>query len=212
MPTATWDRLPSARRRAVLEAAEAEFAERGFSGGSLNTIVRNAGVSKGSLFQYFEDKSDLHAHLAELASLRIRARMEAHMAELDWDGDFFGSLGDLLVFWIDHFGENPVDRAMTAAVNLEPEESTRSTVRVTVNRHYADVLRPLLARADEIGALRPDADLDTFLALLMLVMPHLAIAPYHEGLDPVFGLHGAPEADRRKTVDRLIAIFRSAFG
>jgi len=56
----------------VLDAAEAEFAKRGFSGGSLNTIVREAGISKGSLFQYFDDKADLYAHLAELASVRIR--------------------------------------------------------------------------------------------------------------------------------------------
>jgi AcrR family transcriptional regulator len=212
VPTATWERLPEARRRAVLDAAEAEFAERGFSGGSLNTIVREAGIAKGSLFQYFEDKADLYAHLAELASVRIRARMEEHISGLDWGGDFFGALGSMMLFWTRYFGEHPGDRAMTAAVNLEPEESTRTAVRVTVNRHYVEVLAPLVATAKADGSLRPDADTDAFLALLMLILPHLAIAPHHAGLDPVLGLFDASREDLRATVARLNDVFRAAFG
>jgi AcrR family transcriptional regulator len=212
VPSATWERLPEDRRQAVLAAAEAEFAKRGFSGGSLNTIVREAGISKGSLFQYFADKADLYAYLAELASVRIRARMERHISELDWDADFFATLGKLMTFWTDYFGEHPVDRAMTTAVNLEPDESSRVAVRVAVNRHYVEVLRPLLAEAQANGALRADADVEAFLALLMLILPHLAIAPYHAGLDPVLGLFGASSKDRHATVARLTAVLRGAFG
>ena len=64
MPTPTWNRLPAARRDAIVAAAEAEFAENGFSRGSLNVIAREAGVAKGSLFQYFTDKLDLFAYLS----------------------------------------------------------------------------------------------------------------------------------------------------
>ena len=35
-----------------------EFGTRGFSAGSLNVIASQAGIAKGSLFQYFEDKLD----------------------------------------------------------------------------------------------------------------------------------------------------------
>ena len=59
MPTPTWQRLDESRRQAITDAAEAEFAANGFSGGSLNVIARDAGVAKGSLFQYFTDKADL---------------------------------------------------------------------------------------------------------------------------------------------------------
>jgi AcrR family transcriptional regulator len=196
----------------VLDAAEAEFAERGFSGGSLNTIVREAGISKGSLFQYFDDKADLYAHLAELASVRIRARMETRIAALRWDEDFFGALSELMRFWTEYFVEHPVDRAITAAVNLEPDPSTRTAVRVAVNRHYVEVLGPLLAEARAGGGLRKDADTEAFLALLMLVLPHLAIAPHHPGLDPVFGLDSAGPKNRRATAERLTEVFRAAFG
>ena len=57
MPTSTWFRLNVAKRERVLEVAMREFGENGYSTGSLNTIAREAGIAKGSLFQYFGDKS-----------------------------------------------------------------------------------------------------------------------------------------------------------
>jgi AcrR family transcriptional regulator len=211
VPTDTWHRLPAARRQAVLDAAEAEFADRGFSGGSLNVIARNARVSKGSLFQYFTDKSDLYAHLSELASVRIRTAMVERIAEMAWTADFFGSLGETLLIWTAYFDDHPVDRAFTAAVNLEPDPAARSAVRVVVNRHYIEVLRPILELARDAGQLDPDADLDVFLALLLLLMPHLAMAPTSPGLDPVLGLTGAGPAARADTVARLVGVLRTGF-
>jgi AcrR family transcriptional regulator len=211
VPTATWERLPAARRDAVLAAAEAEFAARGFSGGSLNVIARNAGVAKGSLFQYFDDKVDLYAHLSELASQRIRAHMERRIAELDWTRGFFPAYTDLLLEWIEYFRTHEIERAVTAAVNLEPDAAARSAVRTVANRHYLEVLRPMLEQARAAGELRADADLDAFLALLLLVLPHLALAPYSPGLDPVLGLAAAAPEQPEAAVRRLVGVFEAAF-
>ena len=69
MPTVTWARVDPARRAAVVEAAEAEFGAHGFSRGSLNVIAKRAGVAKGSLFQYFADKRDLYAYIADVGGV-----------------------------------------------------------------------------------------------------------------------------------------------
>ncbi|WP_214367241.1 TetR/AcrR family transcriptional regulator [Pseudonocardia sp. H11422] len=211
MPTDTWHRLPAARRQAVLEAAEAEFAARGFSGGSLNAIARNAKVSKGSLFQYFTDKAELYAHLSDLASVRIRTAMVRRIEKMSWTEDFFGSLRAMLLVWTEYFDTHPIDRAFTAAVSLEPDPAARSAVRFVVNRHYIEVLRPLLQIARDAGQLDREADLDAFLALLLLLMPHLAIAPTSPGLDPVLGLTEADPATTAEAVDRLVGALRSGF-
>ncbi|MCW3015019.1 MAG: TetR/AcrR family transcriptional regulator [Solirubrobacterales bacterium] len=212
MPTPTWERLGDARRRAVVAAAEEEFAARGFSGGSVNVIARNAGVAKGSLFQYFEDKGDLYAYLAELASDRIRMWLEARSLQLAWDDAFYDALGEMLLAWMRYFAEHPVDRAITAAANLEHDPEALARVRRTVNPHYIRFLRPILDRGRATGEIRPDADVDAFLALLILVMPHLALAPHQPGLDPVFGLDSAARANDAAVVARLVDVFRAAFG
>lgn len=211
MPTSTWERLPEARRTAVITAAEDEFATHGFSGGSLNTIARNAGVAKGSLFQYFRDKSDLYAYLSERASLRIRADLSAAIEAADWGEDLFGSLRELLVMWEEYFHTHPLELAMTAAVNLEPDRSARLAVRQVVNEHYAAVLRPLLTGARERGHLRRDADVEAFLALLLLLLPHIALAPHNPGLDPVLGLSSSDHQDRVAAINRLVSVLESAF-
>ncbi len=208
MPTDTWNRLPQARRDAVLHAAEAEFAANGFSRGSLNVIAREAGVAKGSLFQYFDDKVDLFAFLSEQAVERVGEAMRAHLLRIDWSGPFFPAFTDLMDAWVDHFREHPVDRALSAAVFLEPDTEARSVVLGIVEGHLLAFLGPLLARASVDGWLRPDADLDAFRALTLMVLPQLALAPSHPELDPVLGLSEDPCAGVR----RLVAVFEDAFG
>lgn len=210
MPTPTWQRLDESRRRAITEAAEAEFAAHGFSGGSLNVIARDAGVAKGSLFQYFNDKQDFYVYLSELASVRIRDYMEIRIQEQSWEEDFWGSFENILLLWTDYFLDNPIDKAMTAAVNLEPDASARFAVRSAVNHHYLDVLRPLLESARGDGSIRADADIEASLSLLLLIMPHLAIAPGNPGVDPILGLDSPSDEVRSAAVLRLLSMFRRA--
>ena len=209
VPTDTWYRLPQARRDAVLAAAEAEFAANGFSRGSLNVIAREAGVAKGSLFQYFDDKVDLFAHLCDRAVERIGEAMGDRVDSLDWTAGFFPACSELLSTWVDYFVAHPVDRTLSTAVFLEPDPEARSAARAIIDDHLLGFLRPILADAQRDGWLRADADLEAFMALLLLVLPHLALAPSHPELDPLLGLG---TTDPMKGVDRLMAVFDAAFG
>src|SRR5579859_7499785 len=159
MPRPTWENLDSARRDRVLLAAMAEFGRHGYSGGSLNVIAREAGVAKGSLFQYFDDKFDLFAYVAEQTSLTVYAAMVPY---LDRDDrvpflEFFGSLVDR---WIDYMDTHPLERAVTAATTMELDPEVRQAVREPVHRLYAQALRPLLGDAISGGELAADTDID----------------------------------------------------
>jgi AcrR family transcriptional regulator len=209
MPTETWNRLPEARRDAVLAAAEAEFAANGFSRGSLNVIAREAGVAKGSLFQYFDDKVDLFAHLCDRAVQRIGEAMSDQVDALDWSAGFFPACEQLLLAWVDYFVEHPVDRTLSAAVFLEPDPTARAAARAIIDEHLLAFLQPIVVEAQRDGQLRADADLDAFLAMLLVLLPHLALAPSHPELDPLLGLGSG---DPSKGVDRLMALLERAVG
>src|ERR1700744_6295938 len=137
MPTVTWARVDPARRAAgapaaraaVIEAAEAEFGAHGFSRGSLNVIARRAGVAKGSLFQYFADKRDLYAFIADIGSQRVRAYVEDLIPRLDPSRPFFEFLTDLLDAWVAYFADHPHDRALHAAATLEVDTDARVSVQ-----------------------------------------------------------------------------------
>jgi AcrR family transcriptional regulator len=211
MPTVTWARVDPARRATIVEAAEAEFGAHGFSGGSLNVIARRAGVAKGSLFQYFADKRDLYAFIADIASQRVRFYMEGRIRELDPGRPFFEFLTDWLDTWVAYFADHPHERALHAAATLEVDTDARVTVRSVIHRHYLEVLRPIVRDAAERGDLRADADTDALLSLLLLIFPHLALAPYMRGLDPVLGLDEPTPEQPALAVRRLVAVLSAAF-
>jgi AcrR family transcriptional regulator len=211
VPTRTWERLDPVRRAAIVEAAEQEFGSHGFADGSLNVIARQAGVAKGSLFQYFSDKTDLCSHIGEGVSYRVRSHMEDRMVELDPRRPLFDFLADVFESWVEYFAKHPRERALTAATQLE-QGTAAAAVRGICDRHFLEVVAPMLDGAQRRGDLRPDADLDALLALLVLLASHLALAPFIAGLDPILGLaEGAPEQPGL-AIRRLLAPLAAAFG
>jgi AcrR family transcriptional regulator len=66
MPKQTFLNLPEEKRQSVVNAAIDEFANYGFEASSINRIVANSGISKGSFYQYFEDKMDVFKYLMDV--------------------------------------------------------------------------------------------------------------------------------------------------
>ncbi|MCO6184934.1 TetR/AcrR family transcriptional regulator [Rhizobium sp. L1K21] len=60
-----------AKRDQILDGAKRVFMEKGFDGASINDITRAAGVSKGTIYVYFESKHDLFGALVERERRRI---------------------------------------------------------------------------------------------------------------------------------------------
>jgi AcrR family transcriptional regulator len=206
MPRTTWQNLDARRRERVLDAAMAEFGRHGYSAGSLNVIARDAGVAKGSLFQYFDDKFDFFAHVAEQASLRIYAALEPALARVGDSSNFVEQFAGLVDRWIAYMDAHPLERGVTAATTMELDAHVRQAVREPVHRLYARGLRPLLDGAVRSGALRADADVDALLSMLVLLLPHLAVAPFEPGLDAALVLHGTGGRTRSRRARRLVDV------
>lgn len=74
-----------ARRSRILEAALVEFADKGYKKASTNTIVREAGVSKGLLFHYFISKKELYIYLYNFAIKTITTELYENVNFADKD-------------------------------------------------------------------------------------------------------------------------------
>jgi len=55
----------NAKRRQIIEGARAVFLAQGFDAASMNDIARKAGVSKGTLYVYFDSKEALFVAIAD---------------------------------------------------------------------------------------------------------------------------------------------------
>ncbi|HLR51739.1 MAG TPA: TetR/AcrR family transcriptional regulator [Candidatus Avamphibacillus sp.] len=63
--TEAFKNLEPTKRKRIINAALKEFAEKDFDHASTNSIVKNAGIGKGMLFYYFQNKRDLYLYLID---------------------------------------------------------------------------------------------------------------------------------------------------
>ena len=78
------------KKERIINAAIEEFAANGFKKASTNNIVRKAGISKGLLFHYFENKEILHNYLENYV---VNTVIQTIQDEIDWnETDFFNRL------------------------------------------------------------------------------------------------------------------------
>ena len=71
MPSQTFLNLDSNKQRKLLDAAMNEFSRVSYTDASINQIIQNAGISRGSFYTYFIDKDDLFSYLLDLNKKRV---------------------------------------------------------------------------------------------------------------------------------------------
>ena len=66
MPSKTFLNLSQEKKNKILKAANKEFARVPIEQVSIKNIVEEAGIARGSFYQYFEDKEDLFDYMMKL--------------------------------------------------------------------------------------------------------------------------------------------------
>jgi AcrR family transcriptional regulator len=72
-----------AKREQIVDGAKRVFMEKGFDAASMNDVARKAGVSKGTIYVYFQNKEDLFAALIERERNKFVAVMRDVLNERD---------------------------------------------------------------------------------------------------------------------------------
>jgi AcrR family transcriptional regulator len=79
MSVSTRPERGEATRDALLSAARALFAERGYAGVGTEEVVRGAGVTRGALYHHFRDKQDLFRAVFEQTEAEIMQTIVARV-------------------------------------------------------------------------------------------------------------------------------------
>ena len=74
--TPRWQRRPEARPEEIIDAAQQVFGENGFARSKLEDVARIAGVSKGTVYLYFDSKESLFRAM-------VRAKVVAGLTEAE---------------------------------------------------------------------------------------------------------------------------------
>ncbi|MFC7395173.1 TetR/AcrR family transcriptional regulator [Scopulibacillus cellulosilyticus] len=89
MPKKTFFNLPKEKKESLIQAAMKEFSRVPLSEASISNIINDAGIPRGSFYQYFEDKEDIFFFLLDDEFKRSSEKFMSIIAENN--GDLFDS-------------------------------------------------------------------------------------------------------------------------
>jgi AcrR family transcriptional regulator len=133
---------PRRRRKAerpqeIIEAAFAEFSRNGYATTTLDQIAERAGVTKGTIYVYFESKEHLFISMVREFTKPTMETMQDMFKTHD------GSTADLLRAQFSFIYEHLVeDRRRREVVRMLIAEATRFPE--LADRYHAEILRPCL--------------------------------------------------------------------
>lgn len=140
-----------AKREQILDGAKRTFMEQGFEAASMNDITRAAGVSKGTIYVYFENKEDLFGAMIE----RERARITETVGNtLDASRPVAESLTAFGTLFATHLTADTTIRAMRMVIAANHRLPTVCSSFFSAMRiNPVSVLQAYLDRQKEAGAI-----------------------------------------------------------
>ena len=185
-----WRRRSSARSAEIVNAALDLFAQNGFDATSLDAIGRGAGVSKATVYIYFDNKKDIFsAVLRAVAGPRLAA---ARSAAETMDGHFTELAPKILAHLADAASERPLSVAlkMIVAESRRFPDLAKKWHDEIIGESIA-VMTELITRAQQRGELRPG---DSYFYALSLLGPILMGALFAETFGHVLPNGSDPQA------------------
>jgi len=166
-------RRKEARPGELLTAALALFVEKGFAATRLDEVAARAGVSKGTLYLYFDSKEALFKAVIAEGLLPVLAQGEAILAE--GGRNPVETLRAILFGWWALIGQTPlggIPKLVMAEARNFPEVAEYYHANV-IRRGHA-LVRAALDRGIQAGAFRP-VDSEMVVTLVMAPLLHLAM-------------------------------------
>jgi AcrR family transcriptional regulator len=144
-----------ARREAILDAALAVFAERGYEGASTAEIAAAAGCSEPVLYKHFSGKRDLFVAVLNGGTATLSRRV----SEIEVSDDPLGYLLSTARKVHQDKESSQYARLRLVALSMAHDPAVRATLREKV-RQLHRVVAAGVQRAQDLGQLRDGVDPD----------------------------------------------------
>ena len=210
MPKKTFKNLPEEKRQLIEDIAIREFGAFGYDKASINRIVDNCQIAKGSFYQYFENKKDLFLHLIARVNEK-KLEFSSPVFKKSQEYDFFTLIRELFISGLKFAANNPEITLMGNWLFKSKGHPLYNEVMGIGLQNAQDVYTGLLKLAISKNEIRDDIDLD-FVSYIISSM-NVSVMEYY------FQEVKGGEPDIRKfdggiieTVDLLLDFIKNGIG
>lgn len=200
MPSSTFLNLPTEKQEKLLEAATREFSHKPFNEASINQIIKEAGIPRGSFYMYFQDKEDLFRYLLKGYVDQLFMLLEEFLLRVR--GDIFQALLDLYDFVQTKADQMDLGEigAMTGIIRCNSGMQKNSLLEMldpeVILQRLGDAVNP------DLLDLRQDRDLGDILGALLVVAAPMIYTGLQAGGDPA----------TRDRLENILQIFKRGMG
>lgn len=197
-PQQRWHRRKDDRPAEIIEAALALFTQKGYAATRLDEVAARAGISKGTLYLYFESKEALFKAVVQAMVVPEIERAEHYIR------DYRGSAGELVRKLVYQWWETLDDRGLRGMPKLIMAESGNfpELARFYVD-HVTNRVRELLASVVRLGVEQGEfRECDPPLTARLLMAPIVFLAIWSQSLLP----YEEPEFDVGAYLDQHVDI------
>ena len=169
MPLARYESIDKSLKTRILDVSKQEFAALGYEGASYNKIIQKIGISKGSMYYYFENKEDLFAtcFLNEALATGTFRNVTASFPLTEDKATYWDSIKEMSSKqWNDVFQHPILMSLMRQLVSLGTDHPIFHKLNAECEglSEYGDIMA-ILEHGVEIGAIRDDVPLDVLIRM-----------------------------------------------
>lgn len=177
MPKETFLNLDSEKQNIVFNACVKEFSLAPFSQTSINQIIKNANISRGSFYQYFQDKEDCYMYvLSEIAKIKVKI-MEQSTIEKP-DSSFFELMESMIEVTMQWIKEEP--EYYMIGYWMDYDDSEFILKLLDYNKGNMVFYRELIIKDQNKGLIVQDIDVDLLVRMIISVNKDILMDAYRD--------------------------------
>jgi TetR/AcrR family transcriptional regulator len=175
VPKDTFFNLDGAKQKKIFEAAVDEFSQRRFSEASINQVVKNAKISRGSFYQYFDNKEDLYLYTLKQIG-KEKLNIIGRVGELKPDADFFDGYIYMFRAALEWSIEKPKYYRIGMLMELDDSRFV-SELRKALPEGFS-MLKGMVEKDIKLGRIRADVDPDLVVDIIYTLNLHILTRYY----------------------------------
>lgn len=151
----TFMNIPEEKRQKILSVAVTEFATHGFDNANINTIAKKAEVSVGSLYKYFDTKTELFLTSVHYGISNLEVVVES---VVNSEEDVMVRLEKLIRIAIEYSRRNNILIKLYNVCTNESNSDLAEKIARDMEEITAEAYKKIIVRGQFEGEIRTDID------------------------------------------------------
>lgn len=157
MPKKTFFNLPESKKKKVTQTLIKYFARYPYSKVDIEDVARESKVSKGSMYQYFENKKDMYLYAINEALSRY---MEI-TSKVDFEKiSFFDYVKKSLEFYSEFMLKDKDAYLLVEKSALHDDSPFREEIEEMYHQKSREILKEMIIKNQKSGFIRKDVDVE----------------------------------------------------